>query len=278
MNKDYILVIIPVLIWSSMGILVRYLSVSGLVAYFFAALISSIIFATLLIKEKKLKDFFIKKYLWIPITIGLFGVINNVSYFYAYQLTSIANATFVHYLAPVLVMIFSPLILAEKTKKRMWYSVILSLIGLFILLDMKNFNLSTGIFLAFLSAIGYSFGIIFFKKALKYYSSKEIIFSQMFFSTIILLPFIFYLKPVIAYSDIFPLITLGVIYQGFAVLLFITALKNLPSQNVSIVTYLEPIGAVLLALLILKEIPSLTTIIGGAIILISSYLIIKTDS
>jgi len=171
MNKNYVFVIVPVLIWSSMGIFVRSLSVSGLVAYFFAALISSVIFGILLFREGKLKNFFIKKYLWIPITIGVFGVMNNVSYFYAYQLTSIANATFVHYLAPVLVILLSPLILAGKTKKRMWYSAILSLIGLFVLLDMKNFNLSTGMFLAFLSAIGYAFVIIFFKKASKYYSS-----------------------------------------------------------------------------------------------------------
>ena len=279
MNKSYFLVIVSVLIWSSMGIFVRYLSVSGLIAYFFAALISTVIFALLLVKEGKLKKFFAKKYLWIPIIIGFLGVINNVSYFYAYQLTTIANATFIHYLAPVLVIILSPLLLSEKTEKRMWYSVILSLVGLFILLGVTNLNFtknaSIGIILALLSAIGYSLGIIFFKIASKHYSNKEIIFSQMFFSVIMLLPFVIYLKPTIIHSDIIPLITLGLLHQGLAVLLFITALRNLPSQNVSIVTYLEPVGAVFLAFLLLNETTSLHTIIGGLIILVSCYLTIR---
>ena len=114
-----------------------------------------------------------------------------------------------------------------------------------------------------------------FKKASEYYLSKEILFSQMFFSTIILLPFIIYLRPTIEHTDIIPLITLGIIHQGFAVLLFITALKKLPAQNVSIVTYLEPVGAIILAFLILKEIPASMTIIGGLIILSSAYLTTK---
>ena len=122
---------------------------------------------------------------------------------------------------------------------------------------------------------GYAFGIIFLKKASKYYSSKEILFSQMFFSTIIILPFILYMRPTITYLDIFPLIILGVVHQGITFLLFINALKKISSLKVSIITYVEPVMAILLAFIILFEIPSYMNIIGGVLILISSYLTIK---
>lgn len=277
MNKNYLLLIISVLIFSSMGIFVKSLQVSGLVAYFFAAAISLIIFTTLLIKEGRLIKFFLKKQIIIPILIGIFGVINNVSYFYAYQLTTIANATFVHYLAPVLVIILAPIILLEKIKKKIWLSIFIALIGLFILLIPSGLKIqgNLGILLAFISAVGFAFTLILFKKASKYYTNKEVLFSQMFFSVIILTPFILYLRPIVQSSDIGILITLGVVHQGIAVLLMITAIRGLLAQNVSIITYLEPVGATILAIFFLSEIPSYYTLIGGALILISCYLTIK---
>ncbi len=281
MNKNYLLLIISVLIFSSMGLFVRMISVSGLVIYFFAALISTLIFGFLLFREGKLKIFFTKRSLLIPILIGLFAAINNSTYFYAFQLTTIANATFAHFLFPIFILIFSPLILGEATHKKMWFSFIIAMTGLLILININNLDFSSlfalGIFLAFISAIANAFGIIFLKKASRNYSNKETLFAHMLFSVIILLPFVIYLKPQIIVSDIFPLITLGVIHQGFNVLLFISALRNIKTQTVSIIAYLEPVGAVILALIFLSEIPTLYTLIGGALILVSCYMIMKSS-
>lgn len=279
MDKHYIFVLISIAIFSSMGLFVRLISLSGLVVYFFAALVSTIIFAFVLMKERRLKAFFTKKHFWIPILIGVFGVINNVAYFYAYNLTTISNATFVHYLAPVIIAVLAPILLSEKTQKKVWYAIFVSLLGLFILTKPNAFSFTSknsfGLFLAFISAFGYSMGVLFFRKASKFYSSKEILFSQMFFSVIILFPFVLYMHPVFLFSDFLLLLILGFVHQGIAVLLMIKALKMLPSQNVSVITYLEPVGATILALLFLGEIPSLATLLGGGMILFSCYLILR---
>ena len=65
------------------------------------------------------------------------------------------------------------------------------------------------------------------------------------------------------------------LHQGLNVLLFIKAVTHLPAQRVSIITYIEPLSAVILAFLFLREIPNIFTLIGGLLILTSSYLTIK---
>ena len=279
MNEGYLFVVIAALTWSSMGLFVRLISLSGLFIYFFAALISALIFASLLIKERKLKDIFTRTQIWILICMSVFNIVNNVTYFYSYKLTTIANATFVHYLAPILIAVLAPLILYERTGKRVWYSVILALVGLFILVKpttiATNNKETVGILLAFISAIGYAFGVLFSRKATNYFKPKQILFSQMFFSVLILSPVIFYFKPVVQLNDILPLLILGAVHQGIAVLLFINALKLISAQRVSAITYLEPLGATLLALIFIREMPDLFTLIGGAMILAACYLTIK---
>lgn len=277
MNKYYLFVALSAFIWGSMGLFVRLISVSGLIVYFFAALISSVLVGFILFKDNMLK--LKKEYLWILIAMAVFNIINNVSYFYSYNLTTIANATFVHYLAPSLIALLAPFVLAEKTERRTWLAVILALIGLFVLvrpnaLELGNKN-TLGIFLAFISAIGYAFGVMFARKASRYYHPKQILFGQMGFSVLLLSPVILYLKPILQVSDILPLLTLGAVHQGFAVLLALYAIRNIPAQKISIITYLEPVSAVILAMIFLGEIPSIFTLVGGGLILASCYLTVR---
>ncbi len=276
-DKNYLFVALSAFIWGSMGLFVRLISVSGLIVYFFAALISSVLVGLVLFKDNMLR--LKKEYIWILIAMAVFNIINNVSYFYAYNLTTIANATFVHYLAPPLIAFLAPLILGDKTDRKTWLAVALALLGLFILVRPTALELSSkntlGIFLAFISAIGYAFGVMFARKASKYYHPKQILFGQMGFSVLLLSPVILYLKPILQVSDILPLLTLGVVHQGFAVLLALHAIKNIPAQKISIITYLEPVSALVLAIIFLGEVPSVFTLIGGSLILASCYLTVR---
>lgn len=275
MDKNYLLVIIPALIWASMGLVVRVVSSPPWAVYYFAALLSSIIFFVILIKNKTFIHIFSTKETWILILLGLFNVINNVSYFYAYTLTTIANAAFVHYLAPILVALLAPLILLEKTDKKVWFSLPLALLGLFLMTNpqLSGSHASIGILLAFVSAIGYASGVLFSRKATRYFAPTQIVFSQMFFSVLIMSPYILYKIPVVPSSDFLPLFLLGIVYQGVAVLMLIHGLKCIPAQKVSMIMYIEPVAAVLFAALFIKEIPSVTALLGGLLILISCYLV-----
>ncbi|MBI2657787.1 EamA family transporter [Candidatus Woesearchaeota archaeon] len=278
MNKGYAYITIAALTWSSLGIFVRSVSLSGLQVYFFMSIIASLIFGFLLLREKKLSGVFDKRHIWLPLCVGLSGAVTNVAYFYAYNLTTIANSTFVHYLAPVLISLLAPIMLSEKNERKVWYSTALAFLGLFVLLSpqraAESLNL-LGILSAFISAVAYAFNVLLFKKASGRFDEKQIVFSQVFFSFIILLPFVLYREFAIQPADILPLLVLGILHQGIAVLLFIKALKMIPVQRASVITYLEPVGAVILAAIFLKEIPGILTLIGGSLILAACYFVVK---
>ena len=83
---------------------------------------------------------------------------------------------------------------------------------------------------------------------------------------------VFINSPLPLVSDLPLLAVLGIICTALSHSLFIKALANMKAQTVSIITGLEPVWGIMLALLFLSEIPDLKTIIGGGIIIFTSFL------
>lgn len=90
-----------------------------------------------------------------------------------------------------------------------------------------------------------------------------------------------FLAPVAAVADWSGLATswpwlllLGVVHTATGVSLYLAALRHLPVTQVSITSYLEPLAVVLLAWIVLSETPSLTTLVGGALVLGAGTLVI----
>ncbi|MDC0230877.1 DMT family transporter, partial [Aureispira] len=71
-----------------------------------------------------------------------------------------------------------------------------------------------------------------------------------------------------SYQDWIYLIVLGVIFTGIAHTLFINSMKGMKAQRASLITCLEPLYAILLAWLLISEVPTFRMLIGGLIILL----------
>ena len=96
-------------------------------------------------------------------------------------------------------------------------------------------------------------------------------FYQDFFACIFLLPFVLVSPVIITKSDWGLLILLGVVFTAFAHTLFIRSMKNIKAQQASIIVSLEPVYGIIFAVLLLSEIPSLRTVIGGILILGAAF-------
>ncbi|HLD80751.1 MAG TPA: EamA family transporter [archaeon] len=275
MDKRYWLAIVPVAAFGSMGLVVRMVGLNGLQTTFFASLASAAFFSLLLLRKGMLFNAFSKRGTKYVVALGAAGALNNVSYFYAYNLTTISNAVFSHYLAPVLVLFLAPLVVGERVKRRAWAFLFMALSGLGILLA-GNLNASSnhllGIAAGALSAVGFAFGVLLPKKLAGEYEPKELVFAQMVFTSLILLPFILYSPPSLEQKDLAPLLLLGVFYQGVNITWFFKAVQLLPAQRVAVITYLEPVVATLLAALFLNETPGALTLVGGSFILLACYM------
>jgi len=90
---------------------------------------------------------------------------------------------------------------------------------------------------------------------------------------IILLPFVFVIRFTINYDVIIIIVISGSVQTVLALFLWYDSLKNLNIQIVSILSYLDPVFAIIFALVFLGQIPSLYTIIGGILLIGSGMLV-----
>lgn len=120
-------------------------------------------------------------------------------------------------------------------------------------------------------AAGATFALltIFNRKLTSRYSGRTIAFYQDTSAALFLVPALFLKPAAVTPGDVLLLLVLGVVCTAAAHSLFIQGMKHIRAQTAALVSTLEPVYGILLAFFILREIPSLRTILGGLLILLS---------
>ena len=78
---------------------------------------------------------------------------------------------------------------------------------------------------------------------------------------------LFYVQPVVSLSNIFLTILLGTIFTALPHTMFIGGMKYVKTQTAGIITCLEPLYGIILAGILIHEVPDFKVIAGGIIIL-----------
>lgn len=273
-------IIIAMIIWGSIGVFVKNVDLPSMEIAFLRAVIAVgvLAIAGIWIKSDNRWDL-IKSNLFYLILSGIALGLNWVLLFQAFKYTTISNATLSYYFAPVFVILLSPFVLREKFTITKFFSVIGSMIGLLLTLysqtSLQNVSLnnSRGVAFGLMAAILYA-SVIIFNKQIKDIPSYERTLVQILISALILLPFIIYRNSIhISGFSALPLILiLGVVHTGLAYLLYFSGVKDLPAQNVAVLSYIDPISAIIFGTTILREPLTLWQVIGGLLILGSTYL------
>ena len=278
--KGSILIITAMLLYSITGPFVRLVSIEPEKILFFTYLFGIIFLLIYFVFTKQLKKLVVKKERFLLFFIGLLSVLTTFAYYKAYILTTLSNAVLVHYLAPVIAAVSAIVFLKEKLERITVVSLVLSLFGLYLItspnLVLGNKHL-LGIFFAFSSAVGYGLWIVTSKKLVKKLSFEVILFYQGIVSILILLPLIGFdlsltLKP---FSLLAVYALLIYVLSGF---LFLAGIKYVEAQHVGIIAYAEVIFVVLFGFLFFKEIPGISTLIGGLLIIFSGYLVVRSEA
>jgi len=109
----------------------------------------------------------------------------------------------------------------------------------------------------------------------KTYSPLVIASYQNSFAALALVPF-FLVDPVLPTAgEFFLLALLGIFCTALAHVLFIQALTRIKAQLASLIACLEPVYGILLALVLLREIPALRTAAGGLIIVLTTFVAVR---
>lgn len=93
-------------------------------------------------------------------------------------------------------------------------------------------------------------------------------------SSIIFLPYVIN-KPLPHGLVLVFLLIIGAVHTALALTMYFTGVKWVKVQHVGILGYLDPVSAIFFALIFLKEIPGWGSLIGGILILYSSYMVLN---
>ena len=265
-----------VVIFGTIGIFRRFIPLSsamlamvrGLVGVLFLLLIMAII-------RKRPDGHAIRRNLALLLISGALIGFNWILLFEAYNYTSVATGTLCYYMAPVFVVFASPFVLRERlTWRRLLFSLV-ALIGMVLVSDILRVGFSDlselkGVFLGLGAAVLYA-TVILLNKKLKDISAYDRTVVQLSAAFVVLVPYVFLTEDVTAISptplSIILLLVVGVIHTGLAYALYFGSMDKLPAQTVALYSYIDPILAVLLSALFLKETMSIGGVIGAILIL-----------
>lgn len=202
-------------------------------------------------------------------------------YLTAYILTSIGNAVIIFYVWPIFVALLGMLFLKEKLSKYQIALIVMAFIGLVIAYSHKTFSFEDHDFLGMLAslgaAVGYAITVIIFKSETPNYNKNEIIFYQNIISVLLFLPMFLIGFPTMEWGHLGIASIYGLLIGVVVFSLFFFGLKYLNAATTSSLMYLEVVSALILGHLILKESLEPNMIIGGILIVISSFLLTRSN-
>ncbi|MDF2674664.1 MAG: transporter [Clostridiales bacterium] len=277
--KSTIQIIISMIIWGSVGIFVKYINMPSLEIAFMRAAVAAVFLLIIgIFNRKKNKSIYSRKNLLLLLASGAAIGLNWVLLFQSYKYTTISNATLSYYFAPVFIMLLSPIVLKEKLTPVRLLSVFGALAGLFLILSnqsnvsMGQYNHRLGMVFGVLAAVLYA-GVVLLNKYIKDFSGFDMTFIQITTAALVLLPFIISRGQLhIEGSNILLLIlVVGIVHTGIAYLIYFSAIKNVKAQSAAILSYIDPVSAILFGTLILSEPVNIIQILGGLLILGSTF-------
>ena len=261
-------------IFGTLGIFVRKISVSsGELALYRAVMAAVLIGAFLLVTKQKIPFKSIKKEIPLLLASGMAMGINWILLFEAYKYTTVSVATLSYYFAPVIVTIVCPFLFKEKLTGKQILCFIMSTLGLVLITGIGDFGGGKdfiGILFGLGAAVFYA-SVVLLNKFIKNVEGIHRTFLQFLAAIFILIPYVAMTSGVtlggldgIGWLN---LLIVGILHTGVTYCMYFSSLKELPGQKAAILSYIDPLVAVLVSVTILGETMTLWQVIGGILIL-----------
>ena len=280
--KPYLKIIAAMLIWSTWGLLIRWLALPPVVVLFYTSLIASFaVPVALKIRGEFPQSLFSKGAMPLFMALALASLANNLTYFYSLGHTTVSNAVFTHYTAPVFVAALAPFLISERIQKVTLVSLPIAAAGMvMIVVSSGGFQLSSahmpGILAGTASGVAYAFVIIVSRKISRMMMYHEAIIVLLWTTAMVTAPVALSLDYHLHLRTLALLIATGLLHSTTAPLLYFSALRKVLAQHAAILGYTEPLAAIPLAFVFLSEMPSFAALIGGVLILFSGYLVVHS--
>ncbi len=279
-RKSRLALIGSMCIFGTIGILRKYIDLPSSVIALVRGAVGVVFLLCLVgLTGKKLNRAAIRDNLWILLLSGVFIGFNWILLFEAYCYTSVATATLSYYMAPILVVLASPLVLKEKLTGKKLLCVGTALVGMVLVSGVFQAGFSglcelRGVALGLGAAVLYA-SVILMNKKMGEISAYDKTIVQLAAAAVILLPYTLLTEDFSALTvDALGLVLLlvaGIVHTGAAYALYFGSIKALPVQTVALYSYMDPILAVVLSAVLLREPMTVGGVIGAVLILGAAF-------
>lgn len=275
MRKSKLLLILSMIIWGSMGPFVRNIAItSGELALYRALMASTILTLYLLITKQKIPFVSIKKEIPLLLLSGVTMGFNWILLFEAYKYTTVSVATLSYYFSPVIVTAICPLLFHEKLGKKQILCFVMSTLGIVLITGLGDVsqgnNHLVGIMFGLGAAVLYA-TVVLINKFIKNVEGIHRTLLQFVAAVVVLIPYVGITSGVnIELLDMtgwICLLIVGLVHTGIAYCMYFSVIKEFKGQEVAILSYIDPLMAVAVSVVILGEAMSIWQILGGAMIL-----------
>ena len=260
-DRGRLLILLAALFWSLAGVFIKFLDLHPLTIVFYRSLFASLVFVPFL----KSSEFRFNTAIIVSVISYTAAITAFVS---ANKLTTAANAIVLQYTAPVLVYLFSRLVLGEKISSPNAFALAVSMAGVgFISFDSAGQPEMSGVLLALLSGVLFAIYMVNLQR-MKEFSAIYVTWSNNLLCAVLLLPFV---KAPLSLSidQLCIVAVMGAVQLGLPYFLFSKGLQTISLQEAALIALIEPVLNPLWVALTVGEIPSFATLVGGAMILMA---------
>lgn len=264
-------------IFGTIGIFRRFIPLSSSMVAMLRGFIGMLFLLLLLRFKRKKPDLTaIRRNFALLFISGAAMGVNWILLFEAYNFTSVATATVCYYLAPIFIILLSPLMLKEKITLRKLACVCVALAGIVLVSGVIGTGISDiselrGVLLGLGAAVLYAC-VVLLNKRLGSVSAYDRTIVQLGAAAVALLPYVLLTQSAGGMTALTPmnvcmLLLVCVVHTGVAYALYFGSLMELNAQTAAILSYIDPVVAILLSALLLGEQMNALSCVGAVMVL-----------
>ncbi len=258
-TRGVLVTVLAAILWSTGGVLVKLISFDAFTILFYRSLYAGLFFLVVF-RSEALK--FDRRALLVCACYAPL----LICFVTATKMTTAANAIFLQYISPAIVLVLEPRILKTKMLNYNILTVIVCMLGLsFFLLEQKGGHHWWGDGLALFSGFFSACLILSLKLSNRSQQMSGILLGNIWVVLITLPWFLASGSPTV--NEHLMLAFLGLVQIGLGYLLFTYGQRRIPAIESSLIAMLEPILNPLWVMIGYHEIPSVWSLMGGCIIL-----------
>ena len=275
-RRSVLMIVSAMLIFGTIGVFRRNIPVSSAFLAFSRGILGglSILLYTKLKRKEKTERIPFRMLAALAFTGALIGI-NWILLFEAFSHTTVAVATLCYYMAPTIVMLLSPVLFREKLTGKKAACAAVAILGMvFVSGAAESGGLPDGSLRGVLEGLGaavfYACVVIMNKKirGIDAYRKTTV---QMLSAGAVMIPYLLLTNGFSADSltpeAVFLLLAVGIVHTGIAYVLYFGSIDGLRVQTVAILSYIDPVSALLFSAFLLRERLTVMNLIGAVLII-----------